>query len=295
MSKRKSKNRSSLLIILGALVFSVALLAGFIFNYALMQNEQPGWHNAGSSSAYYITRDGKKATGYQMLGGAPYFFGEDGTPAPKGWIDLDKSKDQAAYCVGEGKLAVGWKYIEGKVRYFYQREDEGKNVFPGAMAKDYTTSGKLYIPPEGYIDGDEGLALAYGIDVLDRYGWSLPKAYKYSSSLRFVGGVDDTYGLTTHGSAIQGFQYGEGNCLAWSGTFCTMAKLLGYDCRQIWGTLEWNGTRPHAWTEIWDEDGTIHVYDPRKNDGKDMAGYDVTYGEKGTYRYDLDSRQYLPW
>ena len=100
-----------------------------------MQNEQPGWHNAGSSSAYYITRDGKKATGYQMLGGAPYFFGEDGTPAPKGWIDLDKSKDQAAYCVGEGKLAVGWKYIEGKVRYFYQREDEGKNVFPGAIKK----------------------------------------------------------------------------------------------------------------------------------------------------------------
>ena len=73
-----------------------------------------------------------------------------------------------------------------------------------------------------------------------------------------------------------------------------MAKLLGKDCRQIWGSLSWNGVRPHAWTEIWEKDGH-HVYDPRKHDGEDMAGFDVRYGDKGTYKYDLDSIQYLEW
>ena len=73
-----------------------------------------------------------------------------------------------------------------------------------------------------------------------------------------------------------------------------MAKLLGYDCRQIWGTLQWKGTRPHAWTEIWEEDGP-HVYDPRKHEGVDMAGFDVHYGDKGSYKYDEDSKQYLEW
>lgn len=280
-------------LIIGLLVFLIALSAGLIIHHA-WQLTEPGWHNAGTESAYYVTDDRKKATGYLMIGDSPFYFEENGSPASKGWIDLDKAKDRKAYCLGEGKLATGWKYLDGKVYYFYQKNDKEKTVFPGAMAKNYTTSGKLHIPSKGYIDGDKGLALAYGIDVLNRYGWNLTDAYKYSSSLRFVEGSDKHYGLTIHSCALQGFEHGEGNCLAWSGTFCVMAKLLGYDCRHIWGTLEWRGTRPHAWTEIWDEDG-VHVYDPRKNGGKDLGGFNVHYGQKGTYKYNLDSRQYLPW
>ena len=83
----------------------------------------------------------------------------------------------------------------------------------------------------------------------------------------------------------------------WAGTFCTMARLLGYDCRMIWGTLQWNeNTVTHSWTEIWYEDeDEPHVFDPRHNDGQDLSGYDVRYGDKGTYKYNLESRQYLAW
>lgn len=288
----KKSGKKKKRIIIGVLIILVAVMTGIIANYAWQQSK-PGWHNEGTDSAYYITDDWKKATGYQLIGDSPYYFDEEGTPAGKGWVDIDKNKGLKAYCLGDGKLATGWKYLESKVFYFYQKDDENADQ-PGIMAKDYTTSGKLHIPETGYFDGDEALALAYGIDVLNRYGWDLKSAYKYSSSLRFVRGSDQHYGLTIHSCALQGFKYGEGNCLAWSGTFCVMAKLLGYDCRHIWGTLEWRGTRPHAWTEIWDDEG-IHVYDPRKNGGEDFGGFNVQYGQKHTYRYNLDSRQYLPW
>lgn len=276
------------------MAFLAALLAGFIFTKGLIESRQPGWHEEGTSAAYYINEDGIRATGYQRIAGKPYFFTKEGTPTQQGWIESTEQDDRRFYCTGGGELATGWKYIDGKVWYFYQKNDTGDGRILGEMAKNYTTSGGLVIPEDGYFDGDEGLALAYGIDVLNRYGWNLTAAYKYASSLRFVAGSDEHYGFTTHSCALHGFKYGGGNCLAWSGTFCVMAKLLGYDCRQIWGTLQWKGTRPHAWTEIW-ENGEPHVYDPRKHDGEDMAGFDVEYGEKGSYKYDLDSREYLKW
>ena len=157
------------------------------------------------------------------------------------------------------------------------------------------TSGGIIIAGKGYLDGDEALAIAYAIDVLDRYGWTLESAYKYSSSLRFVRNSEELYGFRIHKCAIQGFKYGEGNCLAWVGTFCAMAKVMGYDCRLVWGTLPYNGEQvPHGWAEIWEEDG-IHVYDPRKHEGEDMSGFDERYGEKGSRKYNEESKQYMDW
>ena len=232
--------------------------------------------------------------GYTLINGLPWYYQKEGVPAEKGWIDHPKTGDHLYYCLGNGQLATGWKYLEGKVWYFYQQEDVVNGRQIGALARSYTTSGKLEVPEEGCFEGDEGLALAYGIDVLNRFGWNLKAAFRYSGSLRFE--QTDEYGENTkiHEVALVGFETGTGNCMVWSGTFCTMAKLLGKDCRLIWGTLVWNGVRPHAWTEIWEEDG-IHVYDPRKNEGQDLAGFDVRYGQKGTYRYNEDSRIYLEW
>ena len=233
--------------------------------------------------------------GYQLINEEPMYYDKNGEPAEKGCID-DKNGKHLYYCTGEGKLAVGWKYLEKKVWYFYQKEDVSSDRQLGALARDYTTSGKFEIPESGCFEGDEALAMAYGIDVLNRYGWDLVEAYKYSGGLRFEDEDQLDENTKIHEAALIGFEKGEGNCMVWSGTFCTMAKLLGYDCRLIWGTLEWHGTRPHSWTEIWVEgDDEPHVYDPRKNDGEDLAGFDVRYGDKGTYRYNEDSRIYLEW
>ena len=71
-----------------------------------------------------------------------------------------------------------------------------------------------------------------------------------------------------------------------------MAKLLGYDCRQIWGYLGTGTEQPHSWTEIHDG-GEIRIFDPRHEEGLDTSGFDVRYGQKGTYRYDENRKTYL--
>lgn len=283
------KKRILIPLLVAAVIF-LPLAVIYIGNVS--GDKSPGWHKRGGEKIYYINEDGTKAVGYQMINHIPHYFNWNGKPAKEGWVEEDAEKTY--YCKGEGRLVTGWQYLEGKVWYFYKETDKKKDAAAGELARDWTTPGGLKIPADGAIGGDEGLALAYGIDVLNRYGWSLEEAYRYSASLRFERGSDEHYGFRTHKCALYGFENGAGNCLAWSGTFCTMAKLLGYDCRQIWGSLEWRGTVPHAWTEIWENDEP-HVYDPRKHDGEDMAGFDVRYGEKDSYKYDLESREYLQW
>ena len=250
----------------------------------------PGWHYIGENAVYYIDNNRKPASGHIIIDNEPYYFTRHFSPHEKGWID---EGEERYYCKGNGKLATGWQYIDGKA-YFFCNDIDGPQK-TGAQAKDYTTSGGIYIPPKGYLEGDEALAIAYSLDVLDRYGWSLESAFKYSSSLRFIRDSEEMYGSRIHKCAVQGFRYGEGNCLAWVGTFCAMAKVMGYDCRLVWGTLPFHGEQvPHGWAEIWEDDG-IHVYDPRKHEGKDMSGFDERYGEKGSRKYNEESKQYFDW
>lgn len=231
-------------------------------------------------------------TGYKIKDGKPLYFDSLGRPSQTGWIHIDEGD---YYCIGKGALATGWKYLDGKAYYFYQEEDADEKHRLGAQARDFTTEGKIKIPKTGYVDGDEGLTIAYSIDVLDRFGWDLESAYRYSAALGFITGNEEHYGFTIPGCAIQGFKHGEGNCLAWAGTLCAMAKVMGYDAYLVWGSVHWNDKDyPHGWVEIKMSDG-VHVYDPRKNDGKDMTGFDVRYGEKGTRKYNEDDRKYVPW
>lgn len=301
VNRTKSKGKHVVAIALALALCTMA--AAYLIVGKLIEDNKPGWHREGKTLSYYVLENGERVRGYHLIDGKAYLFDPDGRIIrEKGWYD-DQGKKAGSnadfYVTDEGELAKGWKYIEGKVRYFYQKEDAGDDRTVGALARGYTTKGKIHIPTSGYLDGDDGLCLAYGIDVLNRYGWSLESAYKYAASLRFIAGTEHQYGLTIRGCAIQGFKYGEGNCLAWAGTFCVMAKLLGYDCRLIWGTLEWRGIRPHSWAEIWpredSNDEELRVFDPRKNDGVDMAGFDVRYGSKRARDYILDSRQYLEW
>lgn len=236
---------------------------------------------------------GSRKAGYQLVNDEPHYNSWMGIPHDAGWINSADGSDY--YCLGEGKLATGWKYLDKKAYYFYEETDTEKEIRKGAQAKDYITSGGIPISDKGYLEGDEALAVAYALDVLDRYGWDLESAFKYSSALRFIRNSEELYGFRIHKCAVQGFKYGEGNCLAWVGTFCAMAKVMGYDCRLVWGTLPYNGEQvPHGWAEIWEDDG-IHVYDPRKHEGEDMSGFDERYGEKGSRKYNEESKHYMDW
>lgn len=283
----KIKKIKTVIIILAVLCL-VAATVLLLVNYNSYAKEgKSGWYKE-KGSWYYAKDDGKKARGYEEIKGKPYFFNWQGKSSEHGWVN------EKYYCIGNGKLATGWKYVDGKAYYFYQ-EIDGKGKKLGEAAKSYTTTGNIKIPAKGYLDGQEGKAIGYAIDVLDRFGWNLRAAYRYSSSLECVPGADVHYGFRIHKCALQGFEYGEGNCLAWAGTFCVMAKVLGYDCRLIWGTLPFRGKDVvHGWTEIWEKDDP-HVYDPRHNGGKDFSGFNVHYGDKGTYKYNEDSKKYLKW
>lgn len=266
------------------------ILLTFGAKLALMND--PGWHIISGKKAFYSDDRGKIATGYQMIEGDPYYFNLIGMPAKSGWVE---TKDGIFFCEGEGKLAVGWHYIGEKAYFFYEEKDKPDDGLVGAQAKNYVTAGRLAIGEEGYLEGEEALAIAYALDVLDRYGWSLESAYKYASSLRYEGDAKDLYGYTIHTIANQGFKYGKGNCLVWTAPFVVMAKVMGYDCRLVWGTLPYRGKQvEHAWAEIWEDDGP-HVYDPRRHLGKDMSGFDERYGEKGTRRYNEESIKYVEW
>ncbi len=93
-----------------------------------------GWINYGNGQKAYCLGNGKLATGYVTIGGRGYFFDratgymqvgkvvdgnniyqfyyDEGYGYPSGWIDYGNG--QKAYCLGNGKLAVGKKVISGK-------------------------------------------------------------------------------------------------------------------------------------------------------------------------------------
>ena len=283
-------------VLLTALFIALAaVIASGVFLAKAYGDRSAGWHEGVKGIRYYAGEDGNIATGYQVIDGQPYYFNWRGKPSDKGWIADEETGEDRFYCTGDGALMTGWHYLQGKTWYFYEAEDPENGVLAGEIARNYTTPGGIHFGETGYIDGEEGEALGYAIDVLNRFGWDLQSAYKYSGSLRYADGRETDYGLKIHQCALKGFRDGEGNCLAWAGTFCTMARLLGYDCRMVWGTLWFRGEYvTHAWDEIWEEDG-IHVYDPRHRAGKDFSGFDVRYGDKGTYKYNEESKQYLEW
>lgn len=290
----KKKNKTTAVICIELLAIIVIVAAVLFFSDKELpwsrQSEQVQSEDSKVNADNETNDDELK--GYVVRDGKAYFYKMLGIPAKKGWIRTEKGD---FYCLGDGELATGWKYLDKRAYYFYRESDVAPGKLLGKMAKNDTTDGYIDIPETGYLDGEEGLAIGYSLDVLERFGWNLESAYRYSAALGFVPGADAHYGFTIHSCANQGFKYGEGNCLAWSGTFCAMAKVMGYDARLIWGTLPWQGRDvPHAWVEIWMDDG-IHVYDPRKNDGEDMAGFDVRYGEPGTRKYNEDSKEYLEW
>lgn len=286
----KKKVLTAIIIII--LAAAAAAAAAF---FAVYGDRSPGWHDSVAGFRYYADESGEIARGYRQIEGEPYYFDRFGRPYEKGWIADPEGSEAQYYCTGGGKLLTGWHYIDGKAWYFYEESAPDKGVLAGETARNITTPGGIVIGETGYIDGEEGEALGYGIDVLNRFGWDLVSAYKYSGSLRYADGRETDYGLRIHKCALKGFRDGEGNCLAWAGTFCTMARLLGYDCRMVWGTLWFRGEYvTHAWTEIPEEDG-IHVYDPRHRAGKDLSGFDVRYGDPGTYKYNEETKQYLEW
>ena len=180
-----------------------------------------------------------------------------------------KLKGKEYYGLGSGAIKTGWAAIvekkKGKAVYFSTKN--------GAMVKNAKV-GYIKIPSSGRL----GEAYYRGVKRLDKIGWSLKKAYRWSARMKYQGRSYRARNSETY--AIKGFKKGRGNCYCMAATFYIMAKLLGYDVHQVEGRVD----LPHSWTVI-RQDGREWVYDPNFTNETGRNGWKISYGQKGTWRY----------
>lgn len=243
------------------------------FNKKGLLDMSDGWKTAGKNK-YYVKKGKivksptkikvktKKGTRTRL-----YMFRRDGRlKKTKG---LFRYKGKEYYGKGNGVLRTGWvAFVEkkhGKAAYFSKKT--------GAMAKK-TTIGHLKVPKNGRL----GRAYYLGIKQLDKTGWSLRKAYRFSARLRYQGRWYRAKDSETY--AIKGFKKGYGNCYVMAATFYIQAKLLGYDVHQVAGRVD----LPHSWTVI-RQNGREWVYDPNFTNETGRNGWKIYYGKRGTWRY----------
>ena len=122
-------------------------------------------------------------------------------------------------------------------------------------------------------------------------GWDLKAAYYWSvDTLSYYGhgkpDMPENGSPGTRWFADFGFEKHKGNCFVFAATFCEMARLLGYPCRQMYGQVPAarGGLTPHSWTEI-DINGSTYVFDPEFQHATGKNGFMINYGTPGTWRY----------
>ncbi|MBR1815445.1 MAG: transglutaminase domain-containing protein [Lachnospiraceae bacterium] len=131
------------------------------------------------------------------------------------------------------------------------------------------------------------------VNVLNNVGWNLNSAFNWAAELKYYSGVSKTPdpGINYFGNF--GFDNGKGNCYVLAAVFYEMAYVMGYDVRQMAGTvpLRAGGQGPHSWVEI-DMDGETYVFDPDFTNETKYNGFKFKYGQSGTWIYNNISQMH---
>lgn len=272
---------------------------------------QTGWKFV-SGKKYYFNSNGCAQIGWQTIDNARYYFDKNGVMQ----TGLLKISNQTYYFNSNGQMAKGWQTISGKKYYFngngimqtgFLKQEKGTYYFnsSGVMQTGWQTiSGKRYYFQEnglmltnttkdGYRIGADGTAVKIiypkASAKLDSIGRDLQKAFNWASSMTYYGHnayMPDTAEPGTKWYADFGFDNNKGNCYVMAAVFCEMARELGYNAKQISGQvpLRRGGLGPHSWVEI-TINGTVYVYDPDFTNETGRNGFQITYGQSGTWRY----------
>lgn len=156
------------------------------------------------------------------------------------------------------------------------KADCRKAATPGYPREYQVTNGRVsgwLIPPSA--------ELAWTADaVLNNIGRSLWSAFCFSVGVTYVTDEIAPEKVIAY-YANKAFSTGHGNCYAMAGVFCTLARALGYEARQLAGDV---GAYPHSWCEVF-VDGNWYVFDISFANANLGNGYMFTYGTKGTWIY----------
>ena len=123
---------------------------------------------------------------------------------------------------------------------------------------------------------------------LDRTGWNLHSALNDCAAMRYVSTSYTLNAQNVHTIAKYGFATRGGDCYVMACSFYEMARALGYDAHVMFGyvPLRTGGMGPHAWVEIDNFAGSgTRVFDPDFQHESKNNGYNIYYGQGGTWRY----------
>ncbi len=199
---------------------------------------------------------------------------KDGNYLYNEWLEYE---DNWYYFNSEGYMVTGWQIIDGVV-YYFSPDVESE----GMMLRDTSING-VPVLSDGKVDSDGVYEMA--IPVLNEIGWDLEAAYNWVRTFPYVRrNTSPDLGHTWF--AKHGFENRSGNCYVAAATFATLAKLIGYEARTMYGWVpaRRGGITPHGWTEII-INGETRVFDVNYHIETGKNGYNINYGQAGTWRY----------
>ena len=133
---------------------------------------------------------------------------------------------------------------------------------------------------------------ALGAQILDEVGWDLKAAYDWCVAISYFSGTPIDVGLGTRWYADLGFETHRGNCYTYAATLTVLARLLGYEARQVNGHIEGYEELHHSWVEI-DIDGVTYTFDPEFEWERGKSGYLKLYGEQGIWALNNEQMEYM--
>lgn len=258
---------------------------------------QTGWLKRGSSW-YLLSNSGAMLTGWQKVSGKWYYLDPENGNMKTGWVLVD---EVWYYLNGNGSLFTGWLqsgstwyYLTSNGLnytglaswsgdYYYVKEGvydptfNGKARIPG-LSQDLDvvngkTPGGLVQPSDAIIKKVRKVMSDNKIKNLwDAFNWCVMTYSVYTTGGSYGTAYYADYGLTNH----------YGNCYVMAATFVVMARELGYEAYQISGYIA--STYIHSWTEV-KVGGKFYVFDPDFVVDQGKNGYQINYGDKGTWRY----------
>lgn len=268
--------------------------AYYMKNGVLLTGWQTIKYSGKNSYRYYFGGDGKStplmARGVTYIKGTPYYFVKISTNKAFGNLCKSKiitnSKGNLVYATSStGRLRTGFIAYKYRCYYLSKKSNSSKGLVKYQPARNYKVNDNITIGSKGYIGGTRGKALYYGIKALNKNGWTLKSAYKYSYRLRYANRPYRP--KTVAQGAVYGFSKGKGNCYVMNCCFHVMADLMGYKVRQIKGSVgPWRA--PHSWLEI-RQNGKWYVYDANFRNETGRNGFKIYYGKSGTWRYNRTS------